>query len=138
MIWTATIPLDIGFGALSVNALYINRIQGGKTLSKIGRKFQRIAVSILVKKWGLQETPDVNHAFKLKLHFYFPSVYTKGWPKKAKNRFKKIDQSNFAKFFQDCVASVSGVDDANHLKLVVEKSEDAENPRVEIVLEDIE
>lgn len=139
MEWRATIPLVDGFGALSVNRLYITRKQDGRrALSKDGKAFQRSTINTLIQGWGLLGSPDQDKEYRLVLHFYFPAVFSKGWPKKAESRFRRIDHSNFVKFFQDCVATASGVDDANHTVLLTTKREDPINPRVEILLEEWE
>jgi len=137
MLWKATIPLvSQDLGAVSVNRLYITRKQDGrKALSKVGRAFQKEVVAGLLHAWGLRETPDPNAEYRLVLEFYLPAVFSKGWPKTAKFRFRRIDQSNLIKFFQDCIVAASGVDDANHTMLLVTKREDAENPRLEVQLE---
>jgi len=137
--WAATVDLVDSFGAVSVNRLYITRKQDGrKALSKVGRAFQRTVINALIQEWGLLLEPDPDKEYRLILHFYFPAVFSKGWPKKAKSRFRKIDQTNFVKFFQDCVATASGVDDANHTLVLTTKREDPEHPRVEIHLEEWE
>lgn len=134
---TATLSLkDQRVGVVSVNQLYVNRIQGGRTLSAKGLAFKRRVIQKLALEWGFTEPLDRDKEYRLVLNFYFPAVFSRGWPKKANSRFRKIDQSNFAKFFQDCVAEVTGVDDANHTVLLLTKREDEKEPRVEIVLEE--
>ena len=136
---TTTIELTADFGAVSVNRLYTrNRYTGRKILTKEGKRYQRTAVSQMLQAWGLGELLDPNAAYKISMTFYMPRVLTKGWPDKAKFRFVKIDQANLVKFFQDCVSTASGVDDSNFVSMVVDKKEDPENPRVEIILEQIE
>jgi len=135
----ATAPLQTAdLGKLSVNKLYVQRRQGGRALSKTGDKYQRLVMMMLVKEWAMLAACDPQSAYALELVFFLPRVYTKGYPKKAKNKYVAIDAYNFGKFFQDCVAKVSGVDDANHLDVIIRKREDRENPRVEITLQEIE
>lgn len=134
----AEIPLTFGkLGAVSVNALYINRRQGGRALSTPGRAYQRFIIGKLLEKWALMPSLDLHAPYALYVVFYLPALTNSNWPK-TKTRFKSIDASNFVKFFQDCVVKATGVDDANHIDLWVSKREDARNPRVEIQLYQIE
>jgi Holliday junction resolvase RusA-like endonuclease len=132
----ATIPLTAGFGVVSINRLYANRKQGGRVLTTPGRAYKRRTINDLIISWGLNKPPDPEREYKLTLHFYFPAVFSKGYPKTAQHKFRRIDQSNFVKFFQDCIVAASGIDDANHTCMEVTKREDAENPRVEVILEE--
>lgn len=134
----ASIPLTFGsLGAVSVNALYTNRRQGGRTFTKAGRAYQRFILGKLLGEWALMPSLDPHAPYALYIVFYLPNVVNAGWPK-TKTRFKSIDASNFVKFFQDCVVKTTGVDDANHLDLWVSKREDPSEPRVEIQLYQIE
>ena len=138
MLLKATISLvEGGIGALSVNQLYINRRQGGRSLSPTGRTFKRRIVAQLATKWLLTTTLDNMTEYDLQMVFHFPRIYNEGWPDKAKTRFKKIDVTNFVKFFQDCIAAGSGIDDSSHFKVTVEKREDPINPRVEIEMSEL-
>jgi len=134
----AEIPLTFGkLGAVSVNALYINRRQGGRTFTQDGRAYQRFIIGKLLERWALMPSLDPHAPYALYIVFHLPVLINTGWPK-TKTRFKSIDASNFVKFFQDCVVKATGVDDANHIDLWVSKREDAQNPRVEIQLYQIE
>ena len=135
----AVIPLATeDLGHLSVNKLYSQRKQGGRVLNKTGKKYKRLVMYQLVQDWGLIQPLDPQGEYSIMLRFFFPKVYTAGYPEKAKNRHKIIDVSNFVKFFQDCVAEVSGVDDATHMDMLIQKREDKEHPRVEVILQQME
>jgi len=134
----AEIPLIFGsLGAVSVNALYVNRRQGGRTFTEAGRAYQRYILGKLLREWITLPNLDPNAPYALYIVFYLPVLVNAGWPK-TKTRFKSIDASNFVKFFQDCVVKATGVDDANHLDVWVSKRADPSNPRVEIQLYRIE
>lgn len=135
LVLSAVLPLRTDMvGEVSVNKLYFSR-GGRRILTTTGRAYKRQVTLKLAQTWTLLTT-DINKdvPYSLDLIFYLPQVYTKGWPGKAQNRFKKIDVSNLVKFFQDCIAAASGVDDSSHFETFIKKIEDPENPRLDIRL----
>lgn len=79
-------------------------------------------------KVGLVRTfPNVqagkNDPLILMLRFYFPDVVNKGWPKKTDTKYKTRDVSNYVKALEDALKQGLGVDDSNHITMILDKQE---------------
>lgn len=105
----------------SVNKLYAN-VRGRRIMTSKGKtvkhEIRQATTKQLASKPSLftQETP-----LRLTVDLYFSAVENKGWPKKAKSRYKRIDVSNRAKLLEDALFSVLGVDDSLVFELIMRK-----------------
>lgn len=108
----------------SANHAYFTNRQGGRTLSTAGQKYIRETKTHLAQNFPLLLTaikPD--RPYLVYFRIYFESVTNKLWPEKAKTRYKTVDASNRIKLLEDALKEACGIDDAQHLMVVVEKRE---------------
>lgn len=108
-----TVHMQIEGLPISSNHAYINLPKGGRTLSKEGRKYKAETSGYLVRTFPTEMMifkKDV--PFGYLVQFCFPNLFNKGWPEKAKTRYKKLDVSNRLKLFEDALFNASGVDDS--------------------------
>jgi len=86
------------------------------------KKFKAKASAQLAKQIDFNAKPlDQNSPYELHLDFYLPALVNKGWPKKAKTKYKRKDVSNLVKVIEDLLSNCLGVDDSCFLKLTLEK-----------------
>lgn len=78
---------------------------------------------------------DTTLAYELKLVLYLEAL-NKGWPGKAKTRFKDLDTSNRVLLLENCIKQATGMDDYHHFRLVVEKKQvwEGQEESVEVTL----
>lgn len=120
------------------NDLYVPIKKGGKSvglrLSNVARAY-KIQVAEVMADAALLN-PDfkveVDVEYAINLVVYFKSAYSKGWPKKARSRFRKIDTHNRLKLVIDSVMSSMGLDDNCLFEQSVVKQEDPEDPRIDV------
>lgn len=114
---------------VSVNAAYMTIRKGNKTLrilTKEGRNYKAETAAHLVSNYPVElakfkkDRPYVFCAI-----FSVPGVFTKGWPDKAKNRYKRLDVSNRIKMLEDVLADVTNVDDSGNFVTIAQKIDDA-------------
>jgi len=110
---------------LSVNRMYSSNGFGGKTLSTAGKAWKARAKVSLVKQWvSVPKGVFVdNTPYELHLVLRFTGMVNKGWPKRSKRRYKKKDISNYVKLLEDTISEVTGIDDSQTTRLIVEKVE---------------
>jgi Holliday junction resolvase RusA-like endonuclease len=53
----------------------------------------------------------------------FPDILNKGWPKKARTRYKKFDVSNRVKLLEDALSTAVGMDDSQFFLTLAAKRE---------------
>ena len=110
-----------------MNAAYTNQRGGkGRVLTLKGRNYKLATTNHLVRTYP-QELKyfkkDVPYA--LAVWFVFKDETTllnKGYPEKAKTRYKKLDVGNRLKLFEDALADATGCDDSQHWLLTLYKS----------------
>lgn len=114
-------------------------VVGGRRLSKKGEAYKK-AVQDKVGELAAV-CPDFlleNVKYTLVVKVFFEAIENKGWPGKAKSRYKKIDTMNRTKLPTDAVAEMIGVDDRHHFLTIVQKECDPEDPRIEMILREQE
>lgn len=123
----------------STNKIYFNR-GGGRQLTNKARTYKNTLVRWLGKeiaKSGLTTfRDDVPYEVRLLFAFKRDSVITKGWPKKAKSRFRKADTTNLDKLVLDALAKAIGVDDCAFFSVELTKCI-SRKPGVSIVLREL-
>lgn len=105
----------------SVNEMYVYTTRGPRPSAKM-KKFKAAANSEILKQINFSDEPlkkDV--AYRLQLDFFMPSLYNKGYPSKAKTRFKRRDVTNLVKVFEDLICKVYGIDDCQFTEVVLKK-----------------
>lgn len=121
----------------SANDLYFSSPRGGKAMTTKGKRFQRLVVDQIHREAGHKLAQfKADQPYEILVMVFFPTIYNKGWPEKAQQRYKKRDADNLLKLLLDTISKAIGVDDANFLKVAVEKHMDPKNPRIEIVIRD--
>lgn len=128
----------------SDNGLYWNMPKGGRTLTSAGKKFRnetKAQISELILGSDT-DGADFEHdiPYELLLFVYFKEVENKTWGQKrgAQSRYKKQDVSNRQKLVTDAVMAAIGVDDRHLMRVVLNKREDADDPRVVVIVREIE
>lgn len=127
----------------SGNHLYYNKPHGGRGLTTAGRSWRRRAADLVHETTGiaLSAPLDENERYRVRLTFYFKEVENAGWyqrwasdsrpgakkphkkgERKAKSRWKMVDLDNRLKVTLDALTKATGVDDAAHHSLIVEKA----------------
>lgn len=110
---------------------------GGRALTSKAKKYktlvkEKTALAAITNKFSFRE----NIPYRVEITLYL-NLFTKGWPKKAKWRFQKIDTLNRTKLLLDSIADAIGVDDRHMIDIVVRKEDDPSDPRVEVVVEEL-
>ena len=77
---------------------------------------------------------DPNIVAEVTIQVIFSSLTTKGWPKRAKNRFRVVDADNRGKITFDCLKEALGVDDSMYFRMSEEKHE-GENEGVRLLID---
>lgn len=134
----------------SDNHIRIHRRQGGEAYSKEAEAYRTAFVAHMKQKYFMEIQKFVRahlstSAYRLTLFFIFPSLVTKGWletdrqgKRKAKSPYKMFDGGNRRKLIEDCLASALGIDDSLTFELTIIKRMDPDDPRVEILLEEVD
>lgn len=106
----------------SANNAYANMRGGGRILTPEGRAYKTETRSFITRTYPFQVAQvRQNEPYVLYVRLHFDNIENDGWPKKAKSRYKTIDASNRVKLLEDCVKDACGVDDAQHMIVIVEK-----------------
>lgn len=121
----------------SANHAYIN-MKHGRTLSKEGKKYIAETKTGLVERFGKELRifkPD--KPYLIFFRFFFPAVENAGWfTGNAETRYKRIDVTNRVKLLEDCLKSAGGIDDSQHIRVVLDKQQGKE--RTDIWVWDLE
>lgn len=119
----------------SINKLYFSLPRGGKAMTTAGKRFVRKVTMQLQREWGpMLKEFDQAEPYHVDIVVYFPDIINKTWPSVAKQRYKKRDADNLMKLLLDTIAKAIGVDDANFLKITMEKRMDPMKPRIHIYI----
>lgn len=117
----------------SVNEMYVYTTRGPRPSAKM-KKFKVAAGSEILKQLDFHQEPlQKDLAYKLHLEFYMPSLYNKGFPKKAKTKFKRRDVTNLVKIFEDLLCEVYGIDDCQFTEVRLKKLHGPDFDRVGVV-----
>jgi Holliday junction resolvase RusA-like endonuclease len=105
-----------------VNKIYYNRPGAGRGLTARAREYKNRYRDALLQHILHCENYDPslieNHRpYYINLVFFMSGLMTAGWPKKAKNRFKKLDVDNLVKLLVDSISEAIGVDDRCNLSV---------------------
>ncbi len=117
-----TLRLHLPYLPPTINHAYVTKKNGGRFLSKEGRRFKESAAARFVAKYGaVLRGLDADAPYGLGVRFGFPVVENETWPKRAKRRYKKFDLSNRIKLLEDALCSACDLDDSQFLDIVLEK-----------------
>src|SRR5210317_796212 len=109
---------------LSVNKAYVSIGRGRRKLSTEGKIYKRMLVDTLAPHVTISNA-NIFSGIPLELHItlYFKSIENKGWPKKTKERYKRVDVSNRVKLLEDALFDSLGLDDKLIFSLRVTKTQ---------------
>lgn len=121
----------------STNHAYFNLPHGGRTLTSKGKAYKRETAALIAKE-ARRDLIRVKRNTPYLLHVAFGLVIlNKTWPEEAENRYKRLDVGNHLKLVEDCFVEAAGIDDSQHLIVVVEKVHSDEE-YTELCLYDLE
>ena len=105
----------------SVNEMYTYTTRGPRPSAKM-KKFKAEANSEILRQINFSDEPLVKDvAYRLQLDFFMPALFNKGFPSKAKTRFKRRDVTNLVKVFEDVLCAVYGIDDCQFIEVALKK-----------------
>jgi len=129
---TVVFEAEISILPPSVNDMYVYTTRGPRPSSKMKQFKARASVQI-AKQVGFSKKPlNPDHPYRLNIHYFLPSLYNKGWPKKAKTRYKRRDVSNLVKVLEDVIAECLAIDDSCFIEEFVKKHHGPDNDFVGI------
>ena len=96
----------------SVNNMYIYTTRGPRPSAKMKQIKAQASIEFAKQINFGSEPLDGNSPYRLTIDYYLPSLFNKGWPSKAKTRFKGWDVSNFVNVLEDVLAECLGIDDS--------------------------
>ena len=111
----------------SSNRAYKSIGRGRRALSAEGRAYKRLIKDLIGPEVALDPHLHLleNSPLSLNIKLNF-QVENKGWPTKAKKRYKKVDVSNRIKLLEDSIFEVLAVDDSQVLDLTISKTNSKE------------
>lgn len=117
---------EIASSPPSMNSMYRPNKWGRLVLSAEGKRYKRRVQNTLHEQWTLTASGffDKEKAYELGIVVVMESdkIYNKGWPTKAKARFKRVDVSNLVKIVEDAVSEFAQLDDSHNFRVVVQKT----------------
>jgi Holliday junction resolvase RusA-like endonuclease len=112
---------------ISMNAAYANQRGGkGRVLTGKGKRYKLETTSYIARHYPKELKffkPNVPYA--LLVHFVFADEVTllnKGYPEKARTRYKKLDVGNRLKLFEDALTDATGCDDSQNWMIALSKT----------------
>lgn len=96
-------------------------VGGRKILSPEARKYKNRLKTSLAKEMLDYRPFSKDDALRLYIDICMPNMLNKGFPKKAKTKFRKIDVSNRVKLIEDTICEVLTIDDSQIVSLGVTK-----------------
>jgi len=108
----------------SQNHAYANHPHGGRRLTEVARTFKAEVVNHVARVHVLELNrikPNVPYELCVTFFFLKDDLFNKGYPKKTKNRYKRVDTLNRGKLLEDALADAFGLDDSHNFVLRLEK-----------------
>lgn len=137
-------PLYMWFEGLppSTNHAYYDQIVKSKkangrlipvrTITKEGKAYKLAVTTRIAREYGplLAGRIKKDQAYGVSIQVSFSNLVNKSWPKKAKNRYRKLDADNRLKLFLDALSDGLGIDDCNFLQVSITKRQGYERTEV--------
>lgn len=115
----------------SANNAYAT-VHGHRILSSKGKKYKAETKTALVSRFPKEMRffkPNVPYLVFIRL--YFPEVENKTWFQgKAESRYKRFDVGNCLKLLEDCLKDAAGIDDSQHMRVVLDKQQGKEKTEI--------
>jgi len=100
------------------------KLRPKRVLTTEGKKFKRETAAELVREYPVELMIfEPNIPYAVIGQFHFSNLYNKGWPEKAKTRYKTLDADNRLKLFIDALKTAAGIDDSDFLDVRAQKVE---------------
>ncbi len=103
-------------------------VHGHRVLSSKGKKYKTETKTSLVERFPreLRFFRD-NAPYLVAVRFYFEEIENKGWFQgTAASRYKRLDLTNRVKLLEDCLKDAAGIDDSQHLRVILDKQKGTE------------
>ena len=112
------IPLQFSSIPPSTNKAYAT-FNGRRVKSSLGKKYEYETVFEASRQICLHPALDREKGYNLvyTVSVSLEDMFTKGYPKKAQNKYVRWDVSNRCKLFEDSVVKACGIDDANFIRV---------------------
>jgi Holliday junction resolvase RusA-like endonuclease len=110
----------------SVNKIYRSIGKGRRALTAEGKAYKRKVIDALIPELCTCPPFKENEPLHLSITLHLKALLNKGWPKKTKKRYKRIDVSNRIKLLEDALFECLGVDDCNVISLKINKVQSAQ------------
>jgi Holliday junction resolvase RusA-like endonuclease len=123
----------------SLNSAYTTILKGRRPLrilTKDARRYKEETKAHLLQEYPAELTKFVKDRAYLLVARFQLRVQNKGWPGKAKSRYKKLDASNRLKLLEDVLAEVTDTDDSQNLVTIIQKI-DSDVERTELWIWDM-
>lgn len=102
-----------------------------RQLTDEGKAYKREVGTYLSKTYPLEmQIMRLNEPLGLAILLDLPGLYNKGWPNKAKTRYKKLDVSNRVKLLEDAIVHAGGIDDSGFMIVMPAKREGPEQTSI--------
>lgn len=102
-----------------------------RRLTDEGEAYKRGVSTYLSKNYSVEmQIMRPDEPLGLALLLDFPGMYNKGWPNKAKTRYKKLDVSNRVKLLEDAIVHAGGIDDSSFMIVIPAKREGPEQTSI--------
>ena len=109
----------------------------GRVLSSAAKRYKtlvRTAIGKLATSHDLSFRNHIPYYVRLTI---FMDLYTKGWPKKAMWKYRKVDATNRTKLLLDAISEAIGVDDRHFVTVLVRKEEAKDEQYVRVSVEEM-
>ncbi len=123
---TPTLTLSFDGIPPSTNHAYRNGAFGRRVLSNVGVAYKKQITSAVTQAVALGPAMSKDRGWMVWITIT-TSILSKGWPKKAKNRYKTLDATNRIKLLEDAIKDGLGLDDSCTLRFIIEKKEGADH-----------
>jgi len=109
----------------TVNKAYKSIGRGRRALTTEGKSYKRRLIDSVIPRFAIdsfaKDLIKENEALTVDITLHLDNIQNKGWPKKSKTRYKRIDISNRIKLLEDALFECFGVDDCNVFQLTITK-----------------
>jgi len=119
------IHLELPFLPPSVNQAYANiRGTSQRILTKEGRAFKTLVAAHLAQNYRKEmQFWAKNKPYLVVFRFWLDQIENNGYPKRAENRYKRVDVSNRVKLLEDALKDAGAFDDSQTLTMVLQKQQ---------------
>jgi Holliday junction resolvase RusA-like endonuclease len=106
----------------STNHAYFNLPRGGRALTNAGKRYKAETAAHLLQQYPAELAEvSTNRPYSVVYLLTVPTLLNKGFPDKAKNKYKALDVSNRVKLLEDVLAEVTALDDSTNMNVLAGK-----------------